>query len=74
MTPAAREELCERLTFCAPDGELSISYPVPARDGDIRPGRRDYNIVWYRPINERQLADINTDLFPRDEFDLSPPR
>src|SRR5215470_14331546 len=61
MTPAERKALCDELTFCAPDGELSISYPVPARDGDIRPGRRDYNIVWYRPASEQQLADINTD-------------
>jgi 2-polyprenyl-6-methoxyphenol hydroxylase-like FAD-dependent oxidoreductase len=61
MTPAEREALCDELTFCAPDGELSISYPVPARDGDIRFGRRDYNIVWYRPVSEQQLADINTD-------------
>ena len=61
MTAAEREALCDELTFCAPEGELSISYPVPARDGDIRPGRRDYNIVWYRPTDEQQLADINTD-------------
>jgi 2-polyprenyl-6-methoxyphenol hydroxylase-like FAD-dependent oxidoreductase len=61
MTAAERKALCDELTFCAPEGELSISYPVPARDGDIRPGRRDYNIVWYRPADERQLADINTD-------------
>jgi 2-polyprenyl-6-methoxyphenol hydroxylase-like FAD-dependent oxidoreductase len=61
MSPAERQALCDELTFCAPDGELSISYPVPARDGDIRPGRRDYNIVWYRPVSGRQLADINTD-------------
>jgi len=61
MSPAERKALCDELTFCAPDGELSISYPVPARDGDIRFGRRDYNIVWYRPVSEQQLADINTD-------------
>src|ERR1043166_5250581 len=73
MTPAAREELCEHLTFCAPDGELSISYPVPARDGDIRPGRRDYNIVWYRPIDEQQLADINTDASGQRHDQVPPP-
>jgi len=73
MTPAAREGLCEQLTFCAPDGELSISYPVPARDGDIRPGRRDYNIVWYRPIDERQLADINTDASGHRHEQVPPP-
>ena len=39
----------------------AVSYPVPARDGDITPGKRDYNIVWYRPADEAALADLNTD-------------
>ncbi|HML13780.1 MAG TPA: FAD-dependent monooxygenase [Xanthobacteraceae bacterium] len=73
MAPAARAELTEHLTFCIPDGELMISYAVPARDGDIRPGRRDYNIVWYRPIDERRLADINTDASGFRHDQVSPP-
>jgi 2-polyprenyl-6-methoxyphenol hydroxylase-like FAD-dependent oxidoreductase len=73
MTPAERTALCEELTFCAPEGELSISYPVPARDGDIRPGRRDYNIVWYRPVSEQQLADINTDASGTRHEQVPPP-
>ncbi|HEV2957699.1 MAG TPA: FAD-dependent monooxygenase [Xanthobacteraceae bacterium] len=73
VAPATRRELFDELTFCAPEGELSISYPVPARDGDIRPGRRDYNIVWYRPIDERQLADINTDASGVRHEQIPPP-
>ena len=73
VAPATREALFDELTFCAPDGELSISYPVPARDGDIRPGRRDYNIVWYRPIDEAQLADLNTDATGRRHEQIPPP-
>jgi 2-polyprenyl-6-methoxyphenol hydroxylase-like FAD-dependent oxidoreductase len=73
LTPAAREELCEHLTFCIPDGELMISYMVPARDGDIRPGRRDYNIVWYRPADEQMLEDINTDASGRRHEQVPPP-
>lgn len=48
-------------TFCIPGGELMVSYPVPGRDGDVAPGRRDYNIVWYRPTDAAALADLNTD-------------
>src|SRR5215470_8888269 len=70
---ATRDALFDELTFCAPEGELSISYPVPARDGDIRPGRRDYNIVWYRPINEAQLADLNTDANGQRHEQAPPP-
>jgi 2-polyprenyl-6-methoxyphenol hydroxylase-like FAD-dependent oxidoreductase len=73
VAPATREALFDELTFCAPDGELSISYPVPARDGDIRPGRRDYNIVWYRPIDERQLAALNTDACGQRHEQIPPP-
>jgi len=60
-TQAQRELLYTRNAFCIPDGELWVSYPVPARDGDITPGKRDYNIVWYRPADESTLADMNTD-------------
>ena len=60
-TEAQRELLYARNAFCIPDGELWVSYPVPARDGDITPGKRDYNIVWYRAADETALADLNTD-------------
>jgi len=60
-TEAQRELLYARNAFCIPDGELWVSYPVPARDGDITPGKRDYNIVWYRSADEKALADLNTD-------------
>ncbi|HEV3184356.1 MAG TPA: FAD-dependent monooxygenase [Xanthobacteraceae bacterium] len=73
LAPASRAALSEHLTFCIPDGELWISYPVPARDGDIRPGKRDYNIVWYRPIDEATLADINTDATGQRHEQVPPP-
>jgi len=60
-TEAQRELLYSRNAFCIPDGELWVSYPVPARDGDVTPGKRDYNIVWYRPAGEAALAEMNTD-------------
>jgi 2-polyprenyl-6-methoxyphenol hydroxylase-like FAD-dependent oxidoreductase len=73
VAPASRDALFEHLTFCIPDGELLISYPVPARDGDIRPGHRDYNIVWYRPTDAQQLADLNTDATGRRHEQVPPP-
>src|SRR6266705_775304 len=41
IAPAHRDLLLERNAFCVPAGELAISYPVPARDGELRPGKRD---------------------------------
>ena len=60
-TEAQRELLYSRNAFCIPDSELWVSYPVPARDGDVTVGKRDYNIVWYRPADQAMLADMNTD-------------
>ncbi|MEA2870811.1 MAG: hypothetical protein QOH67_787 [Hyphomicrobiales bacterium] len=72
-TEAQRELLYSRNAFCIPDGELWVSYPVPARDGDITPGKRDYNIVWYRPADEATLAAMNTDEQGREYEQIPPP-
>ena len=71
--PADRELLFERMAFCVPDGELEVSYPVPGRDGDLRAGHRDYNIVWYRPVDLAALADLNTDASGRRHEQIPPP-
>jgi 2-polyprenyl-6-methoxyphenol hydroxylase-like FAD-dependent oxidoreductase len=72
-TEAQRELLYTRNAFCIPDGELWVSYPVPARDGDVTPGKRDYNIVWYRPADEAALAEMNTDAQGRQHEQIPPP-
>jgi 2-polyprenyl-6-methoxyphenol hydroxylase-like FAD-dependent oxidoreductase len=53
MSAAARAILGDRLAFCLPPGEQMLGYPVPGADEAIAPGRRRYNIVWYRPTAER---------------------
>ena len=72
-TEAQRELLYSRNAFCIPDGELWVSYPVPARDGDVTPGKRDYNIVWYRPADEATLRLMNTDAQGREHEQIPPP-
>ena len=72
-TEAQRELLYSRNAFCIPDGELWVSYPVPARDGDITPGRRDYNIVWYRSADPVALATLNTDEQGKTHEQIPPP-
>jgi 2-polyprenyl-6-methoxyphenol hydroxylase-like FAD-dependent oxidoreductase len=46
-------ELFEFMTFCLPPGEQFLGYPVAGPDNDLRPGQRRYNVVWYRPAEER---------------------
>jgi 2-polyprenyl-6-methoxyphenol hydroxylase-like FAD-dependent oxidoreductase len=56
-----RAELLANYTYCLPPGELFLAYPVPGSDNETEPGKRAYNIVWYRPTTPAQLADFCTD-------------
>ena len=61
LPPAFHAEIFERYTYCLPPGELFLAYPVPGRNNETEPGKRAYNIVWYRPTSPDQLADFCTD-------------
>jgi 2-polyprenyl-6-methoxyphenol hydroxylase-like FAD-dependent oxidoreductase len=52
MSAEARAVLGERLMFCLPPGEEMLGYPVPGTEEATLPGRRRYNVVWYRPADE----------------------
>jgi 2-polyprenyl-6-methoxyphenol hydroxylase-like FAD-dependent oxidoreductase len=52
MAPAVHEELFDYMSFCLPPGEQFLGYPVAGPDNDLTPGRRRYNVVWYRPAAE----------------------
>jgi 2-polyprenyl-6-methoxyphenol hydroxylase-like FAD-dependent oxidoreductase len=59
---AIHRELFEFMTFCLPPGEQFLGYPVAGPDNDLRPGYRRYNVVWYRPAEERtELQRLLTD-------------
>jgi 2-polyprenyl-6-methoxyphenol hydroxylase-like FAD-dependent oxidoreductase len=62
IPPAIHGELFEFMTFCLPPGEQFLGYPVAGPDNDLRPGHRRYNVVWYRPAEERtELQQLLTD-------------
>ena len=55
-------DLFEIFSFGLPLGEQFVGYPVVGDNDDRRPGRRRYNFVWYRPVDEAVgLADLLTD-------------
>ena len=70
-----RAGIFESYTFCLPEGEQLIGYPVPGRDNDTAAGRRAYNIIWYRPTDPATtLVDLCTDATGRrHEFSIAPP-
>ena len=49
IPPDIHAEIFHRYTYCLPPGELFLAYPVPGRNNETEPGKRAYNIVWYRP-------------------------
>ena len=60
--PALHRELFNYMSFCLPPGEQILGYPVAGPENDLRPGRRRYNIVWYRPADETgELKRLLTD-------------
>jgi 2-polyprenyl-6-methoxyphenol hydroxylase-like FAD-dependent oxidoreductase len=62
FSPAAHATLFHRFAFAMPPGEHILGYPVPGAEDDLRPGRRRYNFVWYRPVDpERELVEMETD-------------
>jgi len=62
FAPALHKELFECYTICLPEGEMMLTYPVPGRNNDTRPGRRCYNLMWYRPTDyHRTLPELCTD-------------
>jgi 2-polyprenyl-6-methoxyphenol hydroxylase-like FAD-dependent oxidoreductase len=73
VPPNIRAEIFERYTFCLPEGELFLAYPVPGRNNETQVGRRAYNIVWYRPTAPDTLADLCTDASGRYHGTAIPP-
>jgi 2-polyprenyl-6-methoxyphenol hydroxylase-like FAD-dependent oxidoreductase len=69
-----RDEVFEHYSFCLPEGELLLGYPVPGRDNETSKGKRAYNIVWYRPVEPHAaLVDICTDASGRHHANGIPP-
>jgi 2-polyprenyl-6-methoxyphenol hydroxylase-like FAD-dependent oxidoreductase len=66
-------EIFNIYTFCLPEGEQLLAYPVPGRDNDTEVGRRGYNIVWYRPTDPATLAAMCTDAAGRHHAAGIPP-
>jgi 2-polyprenyl-6-methoxyphenol hydroxylase-like FAD-dependent oxidoreductase len=53
FAPEVHRELFEYMAFTLPPGEQFLGYPVAGPDNDLRPGHRRYNVVWYRPADEK---------------------
>jgi 2-polyprenyl-6-methoxyphenol hydroxylase-like FAD-dependent oxidoreductase len=52
IPPDTHRDLFEYMSFGLPLGEQFLGYPVAGPNTDLRPGKRRYNVVWYRPADE----------------------
>jgi 2-polyprenyl-6-methoxyphenol hydroxylase-like FAD-dependent oxidoreductase len=69
-----RAQIFERYTFCLPEGELFLAYPVPGPNNETTIGKRACNIVWYRPADpDRTLTELCTDASGRCHGSAIPP-
>ncbi len=75
LSPRTHEALFGRFSFCLPAGEQLVGYPIAGDGNSTQPGKRRYNIVWYRPADERtDLAGMLTDAHGKlHEFGIPPP-
>jgi len=72
--PELHTAMFGKYIFSLPDGEMLLAYPVPGPGGDIRPGHRSCNFVWYHPIGrEDALARLCTDASGRCHGTSIPP-
>jgi 2-polyprenyl-6-methoxyphenol hydroxylase-like FAD-dependent oxidoreductase len=62
VSPQTHAAIFDCYAFGLPIGEMMLAYPVPGRDNDVRPGKRSYNFVWYRPCDfNDKLPRLATD-------------
>ena len=55
------EQLKEAITYCLlPAGHVLV-YPIPSLNGELAPGTRLSNLVWYHNYDQRALDDLMTD-------------
>jgi 2-polyprenyl-6-methoxyphenol hydroxylase-like FAD-dependent oxidoreductase len=74
LSPEAHAALFERFAFLLPPGEQMLGYPVTGPNDAVELGRRRYNFVWYRPVDEtRELPRLLTDAAGRYHPEGIPP-
>jgi 2-polyprenyl-6-methoxyphenol hydroxylase-like FAD-dependent oxidoreductase len=60
LSARTRDTLFDRFAFCLPPSEQMLGYPI-AGDGDlVEAGRRRFNFVWYRPVDDAALRAMMT--------------
>lgn len=63
LSDVEKIELLPFFTFCLPEGEQVLSYPIAGEQHKVDEGQRRLNVVWYRPASvETTLPEMLTDI------------
>jgi 2-polyprenyl-6-methoxyphenol hydroxylase-like FAD-dependent oxidoreductase len=74
LAPATLASIFAHFTFFLPERQQVIGYPIAGLDNDLRPGRRRYNFIWYRPGDALALNDMRLDdAGHKHAFSVPPP-
>jgi 2-polyprenyl-6-methoxyphenol hydroxylase-like FAD-dependent oxidoreductase len=72
--PGLHREIFWHMAFGLPPGEQFIGYPVTGANDSMTPGELRYNVVWYRPAEEKtELRLLLTDSAGREHQLTIPP-
>lgn len=73
LAPETHRAIFPYFTFFLPARQQIIGYPIAGLDNALEPGRRRYNFIWYRVVDETALADMCRDeTGRRHEFSIPP--
>jgi 2-polyprenyl-6-methoxyphenol hydroxylase-like FAD-dependent oxidoreductase len=61
LAPETLRTIYPCFTFHLPERQQVIGYPIAGLDDDLTPGKRRYNMIWYRVADACELADMCVD-------------
>jgi 2-polyprenyl-6-methoxyphenol hydroxylase-like FAD-dependent oxidoreductase len=74
LAPETLASIFPHYTFFLPERQQVIGYPIAGLDGDLRPGKRRYNFIWYRVGDAATLREMCVDENGHQhEFSVPPP-
>lgn len=74
LTERTFDDLRDAITYQLVPNSHILVYPIPSVEGDLEPGRRLSNFVWYRNVQEgEELEDLLTDRHGREHSTSLPP-
>jgi 2-polyprenyl-6-methoxyphenol hydroxylase-like FAD-dependent oxidoreductase len=74
LTPETLRTIYPYFTFYLPKRQQVLGYPIAGFDDDLTPGKRRYNIIWYRVADAGELRDICIDENGlQHEYSVPPP-